>query len=209
MQIINRLLLIVLLFGFLQHLHAEELELVETPEQKFYVGINPLALSAFLPNMYAPLFNIQGQASNHEFGISLYGGMYFTKEHSIEMRFSTGPGNTAIWDTQLQFGYIWYPLEQFFDWNGGLCSGFMLRQFFWNNRITDYVIFNLTPELLIGWRFKGKSLAFDLRAGWNFASITWSTMPYTKASIGWTPFNGYLPLPMNLTLSIGVAYMFN
>ena len=99
--------------------------------------------------------------------------------------------------------YIWYPFEQFMDWSGGLTSGFMLRQFFWNNKITEYTIFNLTPELLLGWCFRVKSLAFDVRAGWNIASVTWSNIPYTKAATGWTPF------PFNLTLTTGIAWVFD
>jgi hypothetical protein len=129
--------------------------------------------------------------------------MVFKEAHSLEMRFSTGPANDVIWDTQLQIGYIWYPFQQFMDWNGGLTAGLMLRQFFWHNRITDNNIFNLTPELLLGWRFKVKSLAFDLRTGWNFASVTWSDIPHTKAGIGWTSF------PINLTLVFGIAWIFN
>ena len=99
----------------------------------------------------------------------------FAKSHSLEMRLSTGPANTVIWDTQLQFGYIWYPFEQFLD----------------------------SPELLLGWFFRVKSLAFDVRAGWNIASVTWSNMPYTEAAAGWTPF------PFNLTLTTGIAWVFN
>ena len=78
----------------------------------------------------------------------------------------------------------------------------MARQIFWNNRITDHIIFNLTPELLLGWRFNVKSLGFDVRAGWNMASVTWSNMPYTKAATGWTSF------PLNLTLTTGIVWTF-
>jgi len=206
MSINKRLLLIALFVGFLQNIATEEFQPVDISENKenitFYAGINPLALIAFLPNPVGILGSGFGIASNQEFGISLYGGMNFAKAHSVEMRFSTGPANIVIWDTQLQLGYIWYPFEQFLNWKGGLISGLMLRQFFWNNRITDYVTFNLTPELLLGWRFKAKSLAFDVRAGWNPASVTWSTMPYTKAAAGWTPF------PFNLALTTGIAWKF-
>jgi hypothetical protein len=69
--------------------------------------------------------------------------------------------------------------------------------------IVSYVlIYNLTPELTLGWRFRVKSLAFDLRAGWNIASVTWSDMPHTKVATGWTPF------PINLTLITGIAWIF-
>jgi len=168
----------------------------------FYAGINPMALLSFLPNGMGTYSTFFGVFSGQEFGISLYGGIHFTKAHSLEMRLSTGPGSIAVWDTQLQFGYIWYPLEQLLNFNSGLCTGFMIRQFFWNNRVTDYVTFNLTPELLLGWRFKVKSLAFDVRAGWNIASVTWSTIPHTKTGTGWIPF------PYNLALTTGIAWMF-
>jgi hypothetical protein len=207
MLLIKRLLLIVLLISIFHYATAEELKPTDTSEHEknitFYAGINPLALIAFLPDPIGNLGAAFGFALNQEFGISLYGGMYFKKAHSAEARFSTGPANLAIWDTQLQLGYIWYPLEQFLDWKGGLSAGIMLRQFFWNNQITDYVTFNLTPELLLGWRFRVKSLAFDVRAGWNLASVTWSTMPHTKAASGWMPF------PSNMTLTTGIAWVFN
>ena len=202
----KRFLIIILLTFSTANLFAEELQSADTLRHKknitFYAGINPHALIGFLPNGIGTFGTGYGIFSNQEYGISLYGGMNFAKAHSIEMRFSTGPGSLEIWDTQLQVGYIWYPLEQFKDWNGGLNIGFMARQFFWHNRITDNNIFNLTPELLIGWRFKVKSLAFDLRGGWNFASVTWSDIPHTKAAAWWTPF------PYNLTLITGIAWVF-
>ena len=198
MQINKKLFLLVLFIGLLQNLSAEEYKPV-----KFYAGINPLALFSFLPNPINNYANGLGIASGQEFGISLYGGMHFLKAHSLEARFSTGPADSVVWDTQLQFGYIWYPFEQFMNWKGGLLTGFMLRQFFWNNRITDYVNFNLTPELLLGWRFYVKSIAFDVRAGWNIASVTWSTMPNTKAGSWWIPF------PYNLNLTTGIVWVFD
>ena len=207
MQIIKLILLAVLLIGSFQFLMAEDNNSFELQEQKnkisFYAGINPLALIAFLPNGMGTSGTLWGTASGQEFGISLYGGMHFGKAHSVETRLSTGPADAATWDTQLQCGYIWYPLEQFLNWNGGLSTGFMLRQFFWNNRITDYVTFNLTPEILLGWRFKLKTLAFDVRAGWNMASVTWSNMPYSKAGSKWTEF------PYNLALTTGIAWVFD
>jgi hypothetical protein len=206
MQIIKHSFLIVLVIGFLQPIMAEDHQPTAAPEHEknitFYVGINPLALIAFLPNGMGTSGTLWGTMSGQEFGISLYGGMHFAKAHSLEMRFSTGPADLVVWDTQLQFGYIWYPLEQFLDWNGGLCSGFVLPQFFWSNRITDYVTFNLTPELLLGWHFRVQSLAIDLWAGWNLASVTWSNMPYTQTAARWTQ------LPYNLTLMAGIAWVF-
>ena len=198
---IKQFLIIILLVGSIQFLAAED----NFSERKitFYAGMNPLALISFLPNGMGTSGTLWGTASGQEFGISLYGGMCFAKAHSVEMRFSTGPADAVMWDTQVQLGYIWYPFEQFLNRKGGLNTGLMLRQFFWNNGITGYVIFNFTPELLLGWRFKLKSLAFDLRAGWNIASVTWSTMPYTKAGAKW------LQLPYNLALTTGVAWTFN
>ena len=203
MQIKRYYLLTVLFLILHQYLPAQNiLPASEYNKPVFYAGINPLALLAFLPNGIGTFGTVFGVVSNQEFGISFYGGMNFAKAHSLEARFSTGPASTVIWDTQLQFGYVWYPLEQFFKWNGGLTSGIMLRQFFWNNRITDNTNFNLTPELLLGWRFIVKSLAFDVRAGWNFSSITWSTIPNTKTAARWTPF------PYNVTLTTGIAWIF-
>ena len=206
MPVIKRILLLIFLITNLQILLSEEIENLSKNEQDinitFYAGANPLALIAFLPNGTGTAGTMFGIISGQEFGISLYGGIYFYDAHSLETRFSTGPADMAIWDTQLQLGYIWYPFEQFLDWNGGLCTGFILRQFFWNNKITTNTIFNLTPELLIGWRFIIKSLAIDLRAGWNFASVSWSDIPHTKKSSRWTPF------PYNLTLTTGIAWLF-
>jgi len=200
----KRLLLMVFLVACLSCLSAEEQRHETASEQNttFYAGINPMALFAFLPRGYGTFTTGFGSASNQEFGISLYGGMYFAKAHSLELRFSTGLADAVVRNTQLQFGYIWYPFEQFMNWNGGLSTGLMLRQFFWYNRITDYVTFNLTPELLLGWRFKVKSCVFDTRAGWDFASVTWSNMPHTKAGTGWIPF------PYNVTFTAGIAWLF-
>ena len=207
MPLVKRLLVFVFLIAFLQFLAADEIqvssELKHKENVKFYAGINPLALIAFLPDGMGTAGTVYGITSGQEFGISLYGGMYYADAHSLEMRFSTGPADLVVWDTQLQLGYIWYPFEQFLNWNGGLCSGFMLRQFFWYNKITDNVTFNLTPELLLGWRFKVKSLAIDLRAGWNFASVSWSDIPHTKETARWTPF------PYNLVLATGIIWIFN
>jgi hypothetical protein len=199
-------LLIVLFAGFSLFFTAEESQSVSASEYDrnitFYAGVNPWAIFAFLPNPIGTAATAFGIASNQEFGVALYGGMIFSFSHSLEMRFSTGPANAAIWDTQLQFGYIWYPLGQFMNYDGGLSVGFMLRLFFWNNRITEYVTFNLTPKLLAGWRFRTQSLAFDVRGGLNFASVTWSDMSHTKSAAGWTPF------PFNLTLTTGIAWVF-
>ena len=206
MLVIKRLLITVFIVGFLQHLLAEEIPVSSKLENdknlSFYAGINPLALIAFLPYGIGTAGTGYGVFSGQEFGISLYGGICFADAHSFEIRFSTGPADSVVWDTQLQLGYIWYPFEQFLNWNGGLYTGFMLRQFFWKNRITDNTIFNLTPELLLGWRFKIKSLAIDLRTGWNFASLSWSDIPHTKAATRWTPF------PYNLVLTTGIVWMF-
>jgi len=203
----KHILFIAVLFGFSQFVMAEKPQPADEFRHgrniTFYIGINPWALVAFLPNPLGTIGTGLGIASNQEFGISVYGGLFFIDAHSLELRFSTGPANAVIWDTQLQFGYIWYPLEQFMNWNGGMSIGFMLRQFFWYNRITDFTIYNLTPKILLGWRFKLNSLAFDIRGGWNFASVTWSNMPYTKAATRWTPF------PYNLTLTTGIAWIFN
>ena len=203
----KRILFIIFLVNCILNLPADEFQPATVAEDgnniTFYAGINPFALIAFLPHGIGTAVTGFGVISGQEFGISVYGGMHFLKSHSSEMRFSTGPADAVTWDTQLQIGYIWYPFEQFLDWKGGLTSGIMLRQFFWNNRITDYLILNFTPELLLGWRFNVKSIAFDLRGGWNFASITWSNMPHTKASTGWTPF------PYNLTFIAGIAWVFN
>jgi len=192
----KRLLIIVLMVGCLSNLHAEK-----NKQTTFYAGINPIALLAFLPNGIGSYATGFGIASNQEYGISLYGGMYFAKAHSLELRFSTGPDD-MVWDTQLQFGYIWYPLEQFLNNDGGLSAGLMLRQFFWNHIENDYVTFSFSPEILLGWRFKVKSLAFDVRAGWNVFDVTWSTMPNTTSGAGFMPF------PFNLTLTTGIAWLF-
>jgi hypothetical protein len=168
----------------------------------FYAGINPLALTAFLPDGTGTIGTVWGYISGQEFGISLYGGMHFAKAHSMEMRFSTGPATYVLWDTQLQFGYIWYPLEQFLHRNSGLAAGFMLRQFLWHHRISDYWTYSLSPELLLGWRFKVKSLAIDLRAGWNITALTWSDMPHSKGVT-----NGML-IPNYPTFIAGLAWIF-
>ena len=206
MQIKKTLFLLLFIFIF-QNLLANENQSFGTSDNEnsitFYAGLNPLALLAFLPNGMNTASTMFGVISGQEFGISVYGGMNYLKAHSIEIRFSTGPASDVIWDTQLQFGYIWYPLEQFLYQNNGLCTGLMLRQFFWKNNITEYMIFNLTPEILVGWRFIVKSLAFDVRGGWNLASVTWSNMPYTKTATGWTSF------PYNLTITFGMAWIFN
>jgi len=204
---IKHLFLTIILFVSFNNLFAFESNSEAISENDrsitFYAGINPLSLAAFLPNPIGIYGTGYGILSNQEYGISIYGGMHFHKAHSLEMRCSTGPAGNVIWDTQLQLGYVWYPLEQFLDRNGGLNIGFFMRQFFWNNNITDYVIFNLTPEIKLGWRFKVKALAFDLRTGWNIASVTWSNMPDTKAAAGWTQF------PLNLTLTTGISWIFN
>ena len=200
-------MLLVIFLIFSNYLTAEEPQHEIAAKQEknitFYAGINPLALIAFLPNGAGTFGTAWGIISGQEFGISLYGGIHLANSHSLETRFSTGPSDAVVWDTQLQLGYIWYPFEEFMNWNGGLSSGLILRQFFWNNRITEYTNFNLTPELFLGWRFVIKSLAFDVRAGWNLAAVTWSNMPNTKISTGWTPF------PYNLTLTTGIAWIFN
>ena len=206
MSLKKYLILIAFFVGILSYLSANEEHASENMSESeknitFYAGINPIALLSFLPGAAGAYGTGFGAASNQEFGIALYGGIHFANAHSLEMRFSTGPADAVVWDTQIQFGYIWYPLEHFLNWNGGLNTGIILRQFFWNNRITDYVTFNLTPELLLGWRFKVKSIAIDLRGGWNFASVTWSNMPRTKAAAGWTPF------PYNLTLTTGIIWI--
>lgn len=203
-MVIKRIILSILLIGCLSHLSANEPDSVIVSKQEksnltFYAGINPMALTTF----FTPYATFFGVFSGQEFGIALYGGMNFTKAHSLEMRLSTGPADAITWNTQLQLGYIWYPLEQFKDWNGGLCVGFMVRQFFWHNQITNYDIFSFTPELSLGWRFNVKSLAFDLRGGWDFASVSWANMPHTKTGINWTPF------PYNLTFTFGMAWVFN
>lgn len=207
MPVIKQLLLPILLVGCISHILADEgYQSITTQEHDksitYYAGINPISLLSFLPNGIGTIATGFGIFSGQEFGISVYGGIHFAKVHSVEIRFSTGPADAIIWDTQLQCGYIWYPFEQFLNWDGGLGIGIMLRQFFWNNRITDYVTFNFTPEVILGWRFKMKTLAFDARAGWNFASTTWSTMPNTKVATGWTLF------PYNLTLTTGIAWIF-
>jgi len=205
-QINKQLLLSILFIVFYKQATAEEFHSVPASEQGknaiYYVGINPLALAAFLPDGMGTVATAFGIISGQEFGVSLYGGFYYMRAHSLEMRLSTGPADAVVWDTQLQFGYLWYPFEQFLGCNRGLSSGFMLRQFFWNNRITDHVTFSFTPELLLGWRFIFKKLAIDLRAGWNIASVTWSTAPYTKTATAWIPF------PFNLALTTGIMWTF-
>ena len=113
-----------MLISCFSNLFAEEYQYTITYDKEnnisFYAGINPWALMAILPNGIGNVATGLGVASGQEFGISLYGGMNFAKAHSLEMRFSTGPGSLAIWDTQIQFGYIWYPLQQFVEWDGGL-----------------------------------------------------------------------------------------
>jgi len=202
----KRVLLIVLILGFIPNLAAEELQPIETPENQrniiFYAGINPLALIAFPPDGIGTAGTAWGYISGQEFGLSLYGGIHFAKAHSMEMRFSTGPATYALWDTQLQLGYIWYPFEQFLGWNSGLITGFMLRQFFWHHRISDYWTFSFSPELLLGWRFKIKPLAIDLRAGWNVTAITWSNMQNSKCVT-----NGTL-VPLYPAFIAGIAWLF-
>ena len=205
MLVIKRLFVLGFLVLPVSYLLAIEPEHLPEKENKltFYAGINPITWVSFLPNGIGTGVNLYGVISGQEFGISIYGGMYFAKSHSLELRFSTGPADLVVWDTQIQFGYLWYPFEHFLDWSGGLSTGLMLRQFFWNNRITDYTIFNLTPELLLGWRFIVRQLAFDVRAGWNFASVTWSDIPHTKVGMGWKPF------PYNLNIMFGMVWVFN
>ena len=197
MLLTKRLLFMVLLVGLLSQLSAEE----HKQNFKFYVGINPIAIIAFLPDGIGSYATGFGIASNQEYGISFFGGIHFAQAHSLEMRFSTGP-DFEVWDTQIQLGYIWYPFEQFMNWNGGLSAGLMLRQFFWNHNETDYITFNFTSQLLLGWRFKVKSLAFDVRAGWNMVFYQWSTKPLAKKGMGNMPF------PFNLTLTTGIAWLF-
>jgi len=202
----KRILIICFLFGIVQILVAEESFSIETQEYEkrvsFYVGVNPLALIAFLPDGIGTVGTAFGYISGQEYGISLYGGMHFAKAHSLELRFSSGPATYALWDTQVQFGYIWYPLEQFLDWNGGLLAGLMLRQFFWHHRISDYMTFSFSPELLLGWRFKVKSLAIDLRAGWNITAFTWSDMQTSREVT-----KGLL-VPNYPTLMAGIVWLF-
>ena len=122
MQINKQLFLLMLFIGLLQYLSAEEYQPVTKQEEEkkitFYAGINPFALVSFLPNPIGNYINGLGIVSGQEFGISFYGGMNFLKAHSLEARFSTCPADSVVWDTQLQFGYIWYPFEQFMNWKG-------------------------------------------------------------------------------------------
>ena len=201
-----QIILICFLFGFFQNLMAEETISMDAFEHNknvsFYAGINPIALIALFPDGVGAMGTAFGYISGQEFGISVYGGMDFTKAHSLELRFSTGPATYALWDNQIQFGYLWYPLEQFLDWNGGLLAGLMLRQFFWHHRISDYITFSFSPELLLGWRFKIKSLAIDLRAGWNITAFTWSDMQNTKEVT-----KGTL-VPLYPFFTAGIAWIF-
>jgi hypothetical protein len=206
MLINKRLLFITLIVCIHQNLIADELSSIEISESKknitFYAGINPLALIAFLPNGIGTIGTLWGSISGQEFGISIYGGMHFEKAHSLEIRFSSGPASYFMWDNQLQLGYIWYPLEQFLNWNGGLNAGFILRQFFWHHRISDFWSFSLTPELILGWRFIVNSLAFDLRCGWNITYFTWSNIYEMKSLTSGSPF------PINFAFMAGIAWIF-
>ena len=66
-----------------------------------------------------------------------------------------------------------------------------MKTIYWTNKSTDYTTFNLTPELLLGWR-----------AVMNIASVAWSNIPQSKTSMG------LLPFPYNINFNPGIAWQF-
>jgi hypothetical protein len=78
-----------------------------------YIGVNPIALAAFVPPPWGATLMAFGMVSGSESGIAPYGGWQPAPSHSVEARLSTGPANLIFWETQLQLGYIWYPCESF------------------------------------------------------------------------------------------------
>ena len=203
---IKCLFFIIFFIGFLHVLPADNTEITypSADEYKisFYAGINPLALIYFLPSGKGTAGTVYGSISGQEYGISLYGGINLIKANSIEMRFSTGLENPDIWDTQIQLGYIWFPFNQFFDWNGGLCTGLMLRNFFWNSIKTDYFAYSFMSDLMLGWRFIINSLAIDIRGGWNLSFVTRLNTDNSNVAAGWPAQLGHI------YLTLGIAWTF-
>jgi len=197
------------IFLFVVCLHvlpADDIEILSpsADEHKisFYAGINPIALISFLPNGLGTVGTLYGGMSGQEYGISLYGGINYIKANSIEVRFSTGLENPDIWDMQIQLGYIWYPLNKFLNWNGGLSIGLFFRNFFWSSIETDYFAYSFMPDIMFGWRFVINSLAIDIRGGWNLAFITRSNIDNSSAAAGWSAQLGHI------YLALGVAWIF-
>lgn len=168
----------------------------------YYAGINPVSLAMFLPRPYGLFITGFGVASGQESGLSLYGGLYAAKGQSLELRLSTGPVDQFTWESQAQIGYIWYPCESHANWSGGPLAGIMIRNFAFASGLNNQWVFNHVPELVTGWRFITRPLAIDARLGWNIASCTWSTIPYTKAGVCFNDF------PYNLNIVLGIAWLF-
>ncbi len=169
---------------------------------RIYIGINPVAAFQFFGSAGAYITAL-GFISGAEFGAALYAGWDFTQGHALEARIATGPSNLVFWETQLQFGYLWYPCETFFSWNGGPLLGFFLRSFAIANELTGIWIFNHVPEIVVGWRFWINPVAIDIRAGWNICSFTWSTMSHSQPRVSW------IEPPWGFNASVGVAIGFN
>lgn len=167
-----------------------------------YVGINPFSVFSFFRSDIGDTLKDYGISTEQEKGLVIYGGFYPAIGHSFELRTSTGNMKHSRDKGEFEFGYIWYPFESLFKWSGGPLAGIMINTHIEKNNTTNIWNINHTSEFITGWRLILRPIIFDIRVGWDIATLKYTNKSYSKPDFAWENIND------NLRLTFGVAFAF-
>lgn len=163
----------------------------ETPT--WYIGANLLSPGTLPRGLFSrtilPIF------ANMENGIAINGGIVLNAYHGIEVRTAFGASHANTFIPQLHIGYNRYFLDQ------RLFTGLYLRYFDNYNTLTNVHFFNLSPYLTVGtrWQVAGP-VSMDARIGWDFASVSWSSLEHSQGVAG------FILLPPTFALNLRVSF---
>lgn len=175
-------------------------------DKKHYIGLNVFAPLSFFEVDGAGM--IGSMISNSEYGFSLNGGYFLSKNGVFEGRISIGKPNKIYWAPQLHIGYNFFALKYFGASEINLYAGAFLKFYDLYNTETSEHYFNIIPYVTIGYWWTSGNLIFDLRLNQTLYAVTWSTQEHTKAGSGFflSPMKSWIPVLPNL--SFNIAYRF-
>jgi hypothetical protein len=193
---------------FLASYLSVNLSIAQSGDKVFFVTTNLLAPWSGVKKDNAVLTLFLPVLSNLEYGFTWSGG-FVQDHHFVETRITIGQSNNYNFLPQLQVGYGFLPFFHSRNNRIGVYLGTAIRYWDYINLETKTQRHNLSPNVLLGYRFQKNRFIIDLRLHQSIAILSKTNIPHTKTEFGllFSAMPGLSKvLPM---LSINVGYQLN
>ena len=194
----KQILIIIMLFLVLGSLIAEE---------KYYAGINTIALASFINTEYTGVAS--NMFSNAEVGLALNAGKFLTENGVLEARLSISKPNQISFVPQIHLGYNSFILKHFGISKANMYTGGFVKYWDYYNTETKVHFHNIVPYFTIGYMWTNKSnIFYDLRLNQTLYAISWSSQEHSEGSSEFflSPMKEWIPVMPMLSFNIGYRF---